>query len=1105
MLLCHLKLAAYAQNITLLLKQASLKQAIAAINEQSGYTFLYDQKYLKQAKPVTVNFHQTPVMEAIEQVFANQPFVYSVVDNIITIRPKAARENTGKRVLPAADLQDKAVNGRVTDSLGNGLNGASVVVKGTSNGTRTTNEGYFTLENVEDGALLVVSFLGSNTLEVPISRNEMHIVLKESQSELDEVVVVGYGTAKRRDLTGAVTRIDASAFESQAATSAAEFFSGTVAGIASNQGTSASGGGSLEIRGTNSLKASSEPLIVLDGAIYNGSLQDINPFDIANVDILQDASSAAVYGARAASGVVIVTTKRGASEAPTVSLSATVGLAQTTNDYRPFDAGGYLEFREDLMGQTAPRPESNFYTNPNALPADVSLEQWRAYSNNPNDDNTLEWLSRLRLNETEVGNYQEGRTIDWYDMRMQNGLRQNYDIGLSGKAKRVNYYFSTGYTANEGVVVGDRLKTWRTRMNLEGDVADFLKVGINTQFASQDLSAVTVGNINRMSPYGQFEDEDGMLVIYPQNDALFPNPFLDHRYKDQYVRNNRLFATLYAELKLPYGFKYRASFQNRLDVLKNYNFWPTNTITGGVTRQNGFGSRADEHSYEWMVDHIISWNGTFGKHVFDFTFLANAEKFQRQRSEQENENFGPSGILGWHGLQYGTNPSIANNDAVYTGDALMARLNYHFDQRYLLTLSVRRDGFSAFGQNHPRGYFPSAALAWRLSEEAFFEAKWVDDLKLRFSWGVNGNRSVGEYSALANLSRNPYFDGTSLIVGLTNTTMANPDLKWEGTESFNIGADLTAFEGRLTATVDVYKGTTEDLLLDRRLPEIMGYESVVANLGKLSNRGVNFSATATVMSKPAFDWRTGVVFSLNRNRIDRLWGDFIEETVDGQVVRREAPDYANDWFPGEAIDRVWDYRLLGIWQVEEAEEALKYGLRPGEYKAEDVNGDDRYVQFDDKQFIGYRQPRYALGWRNDFTLYKQFDVNMFIRADLGHIGAREDFNHPNSNTYDRANTYAIPYWTEENRSTKYPRLNVNYRIYEGDINLYERRSFVRLQDLSIGYRLPSALLTRAKVSQMRVFVSARNLLTVTSWSGWDPESGNDPMPRIFSLGVNASF
>ncbi|RQP12660.1 MAG: SusC/RagA family TonB-linked outer membrane protein, partial [Parapedobacter sp.] len=178
---------------------------------------------------------------------------------------------------------------------------------------------------------------------------------------------------------------------------------------------------------------------------------------------------------------------------------------------------------------------------------------------------------------------------------------------------------------------------------------------------------------------------------------------------------------------------------------------------------------------------------------------------------------------------------------------------------------------------------------------------------------------------------------------------------------------------------------------------------------------------------------------------------------------------------------------------------------PGEYKAEDVNGDDRYVQFDDKQFIGYRQPRYALGWRNDFTLYKQFDVNMFIRADLGHIGAREDFNHPNSNTYDRANTYAIPYWTEENRSTKYPRLNVNYRIYEGDINLYERRSFVRLQDLSIGYRLPSALLTRAKVSQMRVFVSARNLLTVTSWSGWDPESGNDPMPRIFSLGVNASF
>lgn len=1100
----------FAQSINLKENNITLAEAMRKIQQQSGYAFFLSGEEIGEMK-INAKIQNANLKHAMSDLLTPLSLEWSLRGDVIIIKPspnRLGRQGSASTSPRKKQTQQRQISGRVTDPNNLPLEGVTIAVKGSSLATSTDKDGRYqiTLPS-DDRVMLVFSILGYQPEEASVGgRTVIDLVLQQSMSDLDEVVVVGYGTQRKRDLTGAISRIDASDFESQAATSVSEFLSGTVAGVSMSQGTSAAGGGVMEIRGRNSLKAGTDPLIVLDGVVYNGALQDINPFDIATIDVLQDASSAAVYGARAASGVIIVTTKRGTSEIPTVTVSAMTGIATTSNDYKPFDGPGYLRFREDLMQQIAPREQQvGFYANPQQLPDGISLDEWRAYSNNPNADNTVEWLQRLNLNATEIEGYQQGRTTDWYDMRMQQGIRHNYDIALSGKAPRVNYYLSTGFTDNEGVVYGDRIKIWRTRMNLEGDVADFLKVGINSQFSSYDGSSVSAGSIDRLSPFGRFADEEGILHWYPHEDPLFSNPFLDAYYRDQHVRNNRLFATLYSELKLPFGFKYRFSFQNRLDIIKDYKFWPTSTIQGGRDRQNGYGTRLDEHGYEWMIDNIITWNKSFGRHGFDFTFLANAEKLQIQRSMQENENFGPNGNLSWHGLQYGINPSINNDDMQRTADALLFRLNYHFNERYLVTVSWRRDGYSAFGQNHPRGFFPSAAVAWRLSEESFFNANWVDDLKLRLSWGVNGNRDVSTYAALADLSRNPYYDGTNVVVGLTNSSMANPNLKWEGTEAYNAGVDLTVFDGRLTVTIDAYRGTTHDLLLDRRLPRIIGYEYVTTNLGKISNSGINASVGGQLLSNQKITWNSNLVFSLNRNQINRLWGDMIEETVDGKTVIREVPDYANRWFPGEAIDRVWDYRLAGIWQVEEADEAEKYGLRPGEYKAVDVNGDGAYGQFTDKQFLGWEEPRYNIGWRNDFKFMKNFDFSVFLRADLGHIGGRSDFNHSNSNTYNRSNTLGIPYWTPENRSNTHPRLNVNHGLFEGGINIYERRSFLRVQDVSLGYRVPLGLIERLSVDHLRVFVTARNLVTLTSWSGWDPESLNSPMPRVFTFGLNASF
>lgn len=1091
-------------------KNAPLREIVKVLSEQSGVDFIYADRDLKRAHPVTVKLHNASLEKALAICFDGQPLDYSIRDRTVLVRRKVATNITRKRSPDLPESPEQAVQsgmtGKVTDENGLPLEGTTILVKNFSAATKTDADGNFRLDLPDQARVLVFTRLGYETQEVELKgRSSLEISLRAAMNDLEEAVVIGYGTQKRSDLTGAISRVDARDFESQSATNLSEFLSGTVAGIASSQATGAGGGGSLEVRGANSITAGTSPLIVLDGVIYNGALQDINPFDIATIDVLQDASSAAVYGARAASGVIIVTTKRGNSEVPTVTLSSMWGLASVSNDYKPFDAEGYLRFRQDLMQQMAPRDGEGYYSNPGQLPENVSLEQWRNYSNNADADNTVEWLKRLRLNNLEIEGFQQGRVIDWYDKRMQQGLRHNNDIALSGKASRLNYYLSTGYTDNEGIIYGDRLKTWRTRLNLEGDVAEFLKIGVNTQFATSDNSSVPAGGINRLSPYGKFMEDDGMLVRFPQEDPSFSNAFLEPYYKDQYRKNNRLFATFYAELKLPFGIKYRASFQNRLVTEKDYNFWPSTTMMGGVTRRNGYGTRSDEHSYEWMVDNILTWSQRFDKHAFDFTFLVNAEKLQIQQSFQENENFGPNENLSWHGLQYGANPSINNNDRVRTGDALMARMNYNYDERYLFTLSWRRDGFSAFGQNNPRGFFPSAAFAWRLSQERFFDVAWINDLKMRVSWGVNGNRDVPGYAALSNLARNAYFDGSNVVVGLTNSSMANPNLKWEGTEAYNIGFDLTAFDSRLTATIDAYKGTTYDLLLDRRLPRIIGYESVTTNLGELSNRGINATVQGQIIKKENLNWRSSFVFSLNRNRIDRLWGDMMEEEVNGQLVQREVPDYANGYFPGEALDRIWDYRIQGIWQVEEAEAAAQYGLRPGEYRVEDVNADGAYRQFDDKQFIGWHQPRYTLGWRNDFSFWKYFDANIFIRADLGHMGSRDDFNHSSSNIYDRANTLDIPYWTPENRSNTHPRLNVNYRLFEGGINMYESRSFLRLQDVAIGYRLPKEVLDKVSMNNLRFFLSARNLLTLTKWTGWDPESQNSPMPRIFTLGFNASF
>jgi TonB-linked SusC/RagA family outer membrane protein len=1033
----------------------------------------------------------------MKQTFTKQVFLWAGIFLLII-----AQQNLS--------LAQSSVTGKVTSEAGEGLPGVSILVKGTTQGTVTDIDGNYRINAPADGGTLVYSFIGYVTQEVPINnRSVINVTMAEDVQSLDEVVVIGYGTQKKSDLTGAVTRVDAEQFKTLPISQVSEMLAGTVAGFYSNQSASAAGGASLEVRGPTSLTANTAPLIVLDGVIFQGSMQDINPNDIETIDILKDASSAAVFGAKAASGVILITTTKGGKGRPVINFNTKVGVNSVTNDdfgtlgpkeYEDFRRGLFRTDRKQLT-KTGDFHPDYYWNDPNNLPEGVTVEEWRNLSSNPLADPTDEYLSRLNFWPTEQEVYKSGETVDWFSEVYQPGIRQDYDISVRGGSDRFNYYYSLGYVDNEGVHRGDEFQAIRSRLNLEFEVTDWLSVGTNAQFTRRDDSTVPARtNLSQMSPYSKIWNDDGSLKWHPNDYTIIDNPLINHLYQDRLNKTTNIFAAMFANVDLPFGIQYRLSFQPRFEYNKDFNFWGQNTIVGLEDRNNGYATREEYNLNAWMVDNILSWNKQIGIHNFDVTLLYNAEQTKSYYTEMSNENFLPAQSLIYHGMQFGSKPSVRTNDTEAGGNALMARLNYTLLDRYLITASVRRDGYSAFGRENNKATFPALAFGWRLSEEEFFSSDLISNLKLRFSWGINGNRDIGVYSALAQMGSNLYYDGSNVQMGVYTSSLSNTGLRWEQTEAYNIGIDIGLLDNRIDLSAEFYDMTTTDLLMERQLTEVTGFTNIMANLGELENRGMDLTLNTVNVSNPNVTWKSSLVYSMNRNKIVELFGD--TEIVDGVEVA--APDLKNQWFPGEAIDVVWDYELAGIWQLEEASLADEYRMLPGDYKAVDVNDDKQFDELVDKQFIGHTVPRHRLGLRNDVSFLKNFTASVFLRADLGHIRRFSAAEHSWS-TYDRRGYYNVPFWTPTNGENEYPRLNESRDQYGGGLRVFKPSSFLRLQDISLSYNIPSSVYERLGITDARVFVSGRNVLTVTNWPGMDPESGMRPMPKTYTVGVNLSL
>lgn len=1022
---------------------------------------------------------------------------------------KSADEPQQRVSVQLLDKIQEEISGTVTDAQsGEPLPGVNISVEGTTTGTSTNAKGEYSLEVPGPESVLVFSFIGYRTQKITVGEQRViDVVLERDLGRLDEVIVVGYGTQERRDLTGSVDRIEGEDFQNQSVTNVTDMLAGTIAGFNANQGTSAAGGSSLEIRGPTSLSAGTEPMVVLDGVVYNGSIRDINPNDIETIDVLKDASSAAVYGARAASGVILITTTKGDIGKPTIEFTSRVGRTEVASrNYGPRGPQDYIDFRTDYY-RTVPTdfPEYHFM-NPNELPDGITLEDWRSTVGSPNSDDTVEWLNRLNFYGGEIENYQSGRTTDWFNEVMPPGLRFDNDLSIAGGTENARYYWSINQIDNEGIIQGDKFETIQTRLNLDFQVTDWLSAGINAQYANRDESVTeaSLGQMLLVTPYGKIYDEDGDLEWFPGGSENAQNPLINTLGQDRNRIINSAFSSIFTEFFLPYGITHKISFQPRIQTIRDYNFWSPETIIGGRSYEDGRATRLDFHEFEWMLDNLLTWEQTFGIHDVDLTLLYTVEEGKTWQTSTSNNTFRPTTNLGYSGIQFGINPSLSAQDTKVTGDGMMARLNYTLLDKYLLTASVRRDGYSAFGQENPRAVFPAVALAWNLSDESFFDVDLISQLKLRFSWGQNGNRDIGAYSSLAQLSANQFYNGSEVEMGVSTSSLANPSLAWEETESINVGMDVGILDNRINLTLDYYDMTTTSLLVNRSLPSITGFDNVTTNLGELGNKGFEATIRTRNINSSNVNWRSSLNFSLNRNNIKSLYGETGTYTLAGQQYEGEVPDFENEWFPGRSIHAVWDYDVLGMWQEEEVEQASEYNLRAGDVKARDLDDSGTYEALEDKRFIGHTEPRFRIGLQNEVDFLQNFSASLFVRADLGHI-----LPFPQAlsgwSTFDRRSTPNYPYWTPENRSDEWPVLSKSTQPFGGGIMLYKPASFVRIQNLSVSYNLPSELAQRILMQSVRVFGSARNIYSFDDWPGWDPESGHDPMPRTFTIGLSLSL
>jgi TonB-linked SusC/RagA family outer membrane protein len=981
--------------------------------------------------------------------------------------------------LPANQTIEKMVTGVVMSESGERLPGVNVVIKGTQRGTATDENGSFRLEVADDNSVLIFSFIGYVKQEVLVgTRTTLNVSLKADDMALNEVVVVGYGEIKKTDLTGAVASVQTKDIVRANPVVAARAIQGQVAGATVTKSSNKPGAGySITIRGENTINNSTEPLVVIDG-LMGGDINNLNPNDIQSMDVLKDASSTAIYGARGANGVIIITTKKGLSGKPRVSYDSYVGIK-----------------------------------TPAHIPRLMNTEEFYKVTFT---DRVLEGATGATFTAAETANINAGKTTDWVDLVTAPGIQMSHNISVSGGSEKTTYRFSGGFLNEDGNVLYTGFKRYNLNAGLDSKLGERFKVGFTTYLTYSDQnvgSGESLRNAYRARPTGTvyYSDlanpsENGDLNIDGYafwmgiNDKQVGNPLLDIDPKTSKLQTTTMnaMANAYGEVTILKGLTFRSSLSASYTSQRLGDFrgqWSKSQI--GAKPRAQYDNRTIGN---YTIDNILNYNIDLGKHKITATALQSAF-YQRNEAYSIAVRDLPY-ASDWYALNTAATISGINSSLVERSIlSYMGRINYSFNDKYLLTLTGRSDGASQLAEGNKWAFFPSVAFAWRLGDEQFINNLNVfSNLKLRLSYGQVGNSTVNPYSTQAGLLNTGYdFDGTAAY-GFAPLNLANKDLRWERSKELNLGIDFGFFKNRIAASLEIYNRKTDDLILNQKLPTTTGFTQVIANVGKIENKGVELTLNTVNISKQNFNWNTTFAFTRNQNKLLELYGD-------GQTV-----DKGNNLFVGYPIRANFDFQFDGIWQTADKDLATKYKQVPGSVRVVDQNNDGQISStnaIDDRVYLGTQLPNWILGITNRFK-YKNVDFSFFTYYRNG-VQYRNNtlagtFGEIGSTRYNKL--AGLDYWRSDNPSNTFFG-TVAANPYRNAI-FYQDASFLRISDITLGYTLGNRALNKVKMSNARLYLQVLNPFVFSKFTGFDPEFNSaifqDDVPSAtYSFGVNISF
>lgn len=993
------------------------------------------------------------------------------------------------------------ITGVIKDVTGESMVGVNVLVKGTTNGTITDIDGNFTLNDVSDkNATLIISYIGYLTQEVKLAgRTTLQIVLKEDSQALDEVVVVGYGVVKKRDLTGSVSSVKSTDIEKVASSNAMQAMQAKVPGLDIQQSDGQAGAGiNITLRGSRSINASNSPLILVDGVEY-GSNIDLNPSDIESMEVLKDASSTAIYGTRGANGVIIITTKRGKVGKTKVNLNTYLSFNSATNV--PTIMYGEREVQRLI--------DANNYK------ADAKSGNWG--TSNLKATDVLGSTPNFGLPYSEIDIYNDGSYTNWADLLLQDGLTQNYDLSISGGSEKTTFNISMGTMLDEGLLRNDNLNRYNAKLSVDHQATDYLKVGMDlfyTYKSHDKRNGAVFGRSLYMSTLTHPYDKDGNIILKPSPYyEAHANPLLDDvpGAYDNNVEANRLFATGYLQITPIKNLIVKSLFNvdyNAQDTGLYQDYQSVNQLQSAIGSYVSYGD-VNKMNYTW--DNTVNYMTDFGGSKHSLTALLGSSTKQTVEKTHDVYGYAPKEhyyTSSFYDVSIITSPV---NKSSYTKTAMQSyfgRINYSFASKYLLTASLRADGSSVLADGHKWGYFPSVAAAWRISDEAFMQPvnSWFDNLKLRLSWGRTGNAAISAYQTLpvVDADNQIYHEfGGGTVVGRIPTVLGNENLTWEKTSSYNFGVDFGFLNNRIYGSLDYYINQTDDLLYAQSLPLSSVYSSVLSNVGKTKGYGFEAQIGATAIKTKDLTWETNLSFSTAHDEIVEL-SNGLKKNISGRTGQ----------IVGEPISIYYYYESDGCWGIGEFEQykkdweaghpgkELSFKGTTGDIKVIDRN-DDGIIDENDKR-VYQRSPKCILGWNNTIN-YKNFSLSFLLYARLG---GWIEYEYNAQFRYDMANWADLDYWTPQNQGAKFPSPGLTAASTYAASTYYEKASYLKIKDITLSYSVPQNFASKFGLSNLRAYASLKNFVTFSGIDNYDPERGGSvsfPLAKQVVVGLNVEF